>query len=1128
MRDSAGGTGATAAELGAATRETTARLLRALAAEELLDPPLRAAEAAGCAAADPAALLADLAAAGRLTVPADNLDRCLAEIGDSARGLAEARAGLRRRWAGAAARPPAPAAALPELIAACRRRCAPGDAGASALLARMEQLVGEGHPDHPAAKTRLGLGADAARALPEQVERFGLRFLAVAPGLVAATGRNWSAELAARLPGLAGRLAAEQRARGIAGHVPVPVHPVQLDRVLRAEFAAEFADGRVVELAATAPAEPLLSVRTLRVRDDTGAAAHLKLALEAQLTGAVRGISAAAAAAPRLHGAISRILRLDTGLVPRTGADEPAFAVAADLAAVRFAAAGGRRARCLGAVLRADPAAGCAPGELPLPAAALAAANPLDGRPVLRGALDQLAARAAADGAGPPTPEAIAAAWFDALAEVLIVPAVSLLARWGVALEPHPQNTVLVLRAGMPHRAVVRDFGGTRLLAGGRALTWSGADPHLAELAGTALVDADPGRVADKLAHPLLGNLLTRLLDPLTAAEREAALAALAARLDRAAARLRANHPGGDPDPGPILDRLLGGPLPRKRLLGMRLSGAVTEQDYVPAANPLAPALAAHRAGRAAALGEAGAAARAAGRRRLAAAAAAEGVPAGRLAALAGDLESAAEAEAAADRAVAERLPAARLRARLAGAGAGPSGIVFAATPGLAEPSADSLTAAGHGVHPLPKLRRGLDAAEAAAFTPEAGQVVELRLLGVHPGLLEPAAGAGRDAAALFAADHPEHVRLARAELAARGVPGAAGMRILPVHPWQLRHIIRAAFAPELAAGRIAVVRDLSLAAHPTASLRTLVPHAPDAAGRRRRVKLALDARVTSTRRSISADAALGTPAVAALVTRVLDAERAAARVLPELGGVALAAAAAGRDPDAARARGLSLLIREDPAERAAAPGERLLGATALRGPGDPGAPGLLAELAGDAPERFLARYGADLLGAVLPALWHHGIALEAHLQNTLVRIRRDGTGPARYAGLVLRDFSGLRLHPGRLAAAGHRVPARPGAVTIAGDIAECRDKAHYAAILANLDPVVAALAGTPAERAGLWAVLRAEVERLIAAHPGAPAADLAALRAPTLGRRAFVGMALDPARTGRYVPVPNPLHAPG
>lgn len=203
---------------------------------------------------------------------------------------------------------------------------------------------------------------------------------------------------------------------------------------------------------------------------------------------------------------------------------------------------------------------------------------------------------------------------------------------------------------------------------------------------------------------------------------------------------------------------------------------------------------------------------------------------------------------------------------------------------------------------------------------------------------------------------------------------------------------------------------------------------------------------------------------------------------------------------------------------------EIVIGCNALRGlPAGP--PGPVAQLTGGRAEDFLRAYARDLLGVVLPVLWTCGIGLEAHLQNTMIRVGRGEAGP-EYRGLVFRDFSGLHLHRGRFAALGRAVPARPGALTVTDDVAELRDKAHYCAVFGNLDGSIGELAAAGADRARLWGIVGEEVAELVARHGGAAVpGDVAALRAPALRRKAFAAMAVA-GGGDRYVGVPNPLAA--
>ena len=89
----------------------------------------------------------------------------------------------------------------------------------------------------------------------------------------------------------------------------------------------------------------------------------------------------------------------------------------------------------------------------------------------------------------------------------------------GIALEPHPQNTVLVLRDGVPHAAIVRDFGGARVLANAPAIALPvPAAARAAEvMRETAIACETVEKLTDKFIYPLLTNLWMGLEETLHA-----------------------------------------------------------------------------------------------------------------------------------------------------------------------------------------------------------------------------------------------------------------------------------------------------------------------------------------------------------------------------------------------------------------------------------------------------------------------------------------------------------------------------------------------------------------------------------------------------------------------------------
>ena len=859
------------------------RLLTALVEEKLLTDPSILAHAPN----DPAEILTFVRP--YLTVDATNFDRTLAELTDSVAGLERARSGVERRYHN------------------------------RTTIGNMEQLIWEGHPKHPCAKTTLGLGCDGYKYLPEQSETIPLKFVAVPEHLTTQTGQSI-------LSVLPEPVRTQLKAELPAGFAVIPVHPWQLEYGLQL-------DNDIRVLHTTINVEPLLSVRTLRYQG-----IDIKTSVNFQLTGAIRGISDTAIAGPIIAQEATKLLA-NTAIAPYTTNDTPAFNVAQDLAGIKLT-----NSNQLGAIIRQAPTG--------IPVAALTATNPLTGELFIRHYAKQ------------------PVQWLNRLAEILVLPCLRLL-DYGLALEPHPQNTVLELKDGWPYAVTVRDYGGCRIIPGSQfhqQRDWS-------FLAGTALLQGD---AQDKLLYPMITNLLLGLC--------------AAANVDPAEL---------EPLPLPQL-------LPQKRVFAMRLSGAVTEQDYVRIPNPI-PQTAPEQPDTLWAKEHV--------RQRIAAS---EEFQATGITPKQADIDNAVEHLAQVKQSVDKRYKHYHAL--------GYETPQAAAPPSLHGVLADSLAVTGHNVHPLAKLRKGFSLADSAAYGPENFRPVDLKLIGFPPGVIEETG----DFDALLKQEFP--------------VPDTS-LQVVPVHPWQWEHVIAPGY-PE------AVDLGVTLPVIPTLSMRTGLSYHPGSSGKRWYIKTAIGVVLTSTKRDMSRDSALNTPTIAAKV----------AKLVPAVKEVAGCAHVSTRD--------LSTLLREHQ--------EDAITAAAIAESGMP---------------FDFASYARELLGYVLPTMWHHGIAIEAHRQNTL--ITPDG--------IKFRDFSGLRIYS-------KRCDLGRGIVRT-DDHTTFSNKGIYAAFLGNL-------AGMP----GLdWQLVRSLVDDLIAAHQPPPE-DIAALLAPRWKQKAFIAMSLAPHQGDKYFDVANPL----
>ncbi|HET6585180.1 MAG TPA: IucA/IucC family protein, partial [Nannocystaceae bacterium] len=406
----------------------------------------------------------------------------------------------------------------------------------------------------------------------------------------------------------------------------------------------------------------------------------------------------------------------------------------------------------------------------------------------------------------------------------------------------------------------------------------------------------------------------------------------------------------------------------------------------------------------------------------------------------------------------------------------------------------------GHPWHPMTKTRLGLRTSEVLRHAPE--WLADVPLVAVDvPRALARTSGPWIETVAPIVGHPP------------------AGLVRIPVHLAQWRRIAGVAdlAAPLTNRGPVARARALL-------SVRTVaVPGSP------LHLKLALDVHTTSARRIVSPmSVANGAPVTALL-------ERIAARDPVARGEPALVVlgerAAAGLDPtafgDAARQLGA---IARDAHELARAPamvcaalgdrwpdGTRGLERLAARGPGDPR----------ERATTLVHAYIGGLVPPVLRMLVAHGVALEVHLQNTLVR--SDGRCGLRF---VVRDLGGIRLHRGRLAAAGHEITLDPASFITTDDLDELVGKLAHTLVHAHM----AAFFGWVHDAFGVaeaegWAALRATIAALLqrwSAEPGLAAAcahDRAALFARRCRAKALLSMRIhDRSSDYDWVELDNPL----
>lgn len=299
----------------------------------------------------------------------------------------------------------------------------------------------------------------------------------------------------------------------------------------------------------------------------------------------------------------------------------------------------------------------------------------------------------------------------------------------------------------------------------------------------------------------------------------------------------------------------------------------------------------------------------------------------------------------------------------------------------------------GHLNHPAPKSRDGLEGVELATYSPELGGAFQVHWFAADADLVsaDQVAGApslqGLDALQLMAA--------------LAGTTPDPGTVLVPAHPWQAADAVRRPrVAALLASGRLKALGPLGAQWYPTSSLRTV--YHPDLPVM---LKLSLGLRITNSRReSTRTELRRGLE-----INRLLDAGYAAGttQTHPRFAIV--------RDPawvalDEPQTEGGPALTGLDVAVREVPPGidsyACLAGLVAPRPGGLSRLGQAVAEHGRDGAQAWVATYIDEVLVPMLHLYAATGIGLEAHQQNTLVKV--DDAG--RVTGGAYRDNQGYYL----------------------------------------------------------------------------------------------------------------------
>lgn len=305
-----------------------------------------------------------------------------------------------------------------------------------------EQLAVEGHHLHPGAKTKTGLSVENVfRYSPEFHQTFSVRFVAVHRTLLRTTEEGGFLERV--LPGIYSEGMRELRDRGFeaSDYDILPVHPWQYKYALASIYEEEIRKELLIFLKTLSlKSKATSSFRTVYPLEKSAPA--IKLAVNSQMTSTVRSISTNTALnTTSFSNMIEEIKRREPHLT--------SFVPINEIAGAAFPSAENLKSRNLSVLLRESIEDKLEPGEVAIAGSSLYAKSPLSSKTIVQEMVDGYSK----DVVG----------FFEDYVDKSLAGFLTLMAKYGVALEGHLQNSVPVFKDGKITRFFFRDWGGARI-----------------------------------------------------------------------------------------------------------------------------------------------------------------------------------------------------------------------------------------------------------------------------------------------------------------------------------------------------------------------------------------------------------------------------------------------------------------------------------------------------------------------------------------------------------------------------------------------------------------------------------------------------------------------------------------
>ncbi|EKU45843.1 IucA/IucC family protein [Staphylococcus massiliensis] len=307
----------------------------------------------------------------------------------------------------------------------------------------------------------------------------------------------------------------------------------------------------------------------------------------------------------------------------------------------------------------------------------------------------------------------------------------------------------------------------------------------------------------------------------------------------------------------------------------------------------------------------------------------------------------------------------------------------------------ESLVFEGHTTHPLSKTKLPLTEDEIRAYAPEFEKVIPLKLMLIAKDKATETNIEGHES---FILDQvlPEYKKPLETFLEPLQLE-LSDYHIVFVHPWQYEHVIIDAFSNWIKEKQL-VPTPFTVDSKATLSFRTM-----DLIGKPYHVKLPVKVQATSAIRTVSTVTTVDGPHLSYQLQDMLD-------IYPNL-KVAMEPYGLHADAEEDIAKSLGYIIRKRP-DLGEAGITMVTAALVNENPIDEAVTvdsfikWCEDALNKDTIANFIQTYAETLIPPLISYIQTYGIALEAHMQNTIVNLQQNGD-----MTFIVRDLGGSRIH---------------------------------------------------------------------------------------------------------------------